>query len=280
MMKEDREIFTDGIKTWYVSGKTKLKIWLDERQCERCSKTFLSSIKQPQKFCSNECIFDRNQEGTKLIGEIGQGKRQRVKEVPCEFCGKIRTVRASRKTRFCGTACRVSFARANGRGTLLDLTCPICKIDFKRAEWTTKGYVHHYCSKKCSDIGRRKESGLYGDTIGRISRKALFRFLKPECVSCGENRKFLLDIHHIDGNSKNNPWDGSNWEMLCSRCHDIRHLKLKPDGTWVRNLSSLTPREMIPILSDPDFGIDCVPPLRRLQQLYETDPLEELSKIA
>jgi len=47
------------------------------------------------------------------------------------------------------------------------------------------------------------------------------------CAKCG--REFerqdlhLLTVHHRDGNHHNNPPDGSNWENLCSYCHDDEH---------------------------------------------------------
>jgi 5-methylcytosine-specific restriction endonuclease McrA len=47
------------------------------------------------------------------------------------------------------------------------------------------------------------------------------------CAKCGrefdfENRH-LLTVHHKDGNPRNNPPDGSNWENLCVYCHDDEH---------------------------------------------------------
>ncbi len=47
------------------------------------------------------------------------------------------------------------------------------------------------------------------------------------CAKCG--REFdikdrnLLTVHHKDGNHRNNPSDGSNWENLCIYCHDDEH---------------------------------------------------------
>jgi len=47
------------------------------------------------------------------------------------------------------------------------------------------------------------------------------------CAKCG--REFdlkdrrLLTVHHKDGNHRNNPSDGSNWENLCVYCHDDEH---------------------------------------------------------
>jgi hypothetical protein len=54
------------------------------------------------------------------------------------------------------------------------------------------------------------------------------------CGRCG--REFtranlpLLEVHHRDGNHDNNPPDGSNWELLCTYCHEAEHRKYL-DGT-------------------------------------------------
>ena len=47
------------------------------------------------------------------------------------------------------------------------------------------------------------------------------------CAKCGREfeskDRSLLTVHHKDGNSRNNPPDGSNWENLCAYCHDDEH---------------------------------------------------------
>ena len=47
------------------------------------------------------------------------------------------------------------------------------------------------------------------------------------CAKCGrefdESNKSLLTVHHKDGKHLNNPGNGSNWENLCSHCHDDEH---------------------------------------------------------
>ena len=37
----------------------------------------------------------------------------------------------------------------------------------------------------------------------------------------------LLEVHHKNGNHDDNPRDGSNWELLCTYCHEHEHSKLK-----------------------------------------------------
>jgi HNH endonuclease len=41
----------------------------------------------------------------------------------------------------------------------------------------------------------------------------------------------LLEVHHKDHNHDNNPTDGSNWELLCTYCHENEHARqLDNDG--------------------------------------------------
>jgi 5-methylcytosine-specific restriction endonuclease McrA len=37
----------------------------------------------------------------------------------------------------------------------------------------------------------------------------------------------LLEVHHKNGNHDDNPPDGSNWELLCTYCHEHEHSKLR-----------------------------------------------------
>ncbi len=47
------------------------------------------------------------------------------------------------------------------------------------------------------------------------------------CARCGRDfagkRLKELTVHHKDHNHRNNPRDGSNWELLCIYCHDNEH---------------------------------------------------------
>ena len=36
-----------------------------------------------------------------------------------------------------------------------------------------------------------------------------------------------LEVHHKNGNHDDNPSDGSNWELLCTYCHENEHSRLK-----------------------------------------------------
>jgi hypothetical protein len=47
------------------------------------------------------------------------------------------------------------------------------------------------------------------------------------CAKCAREfehkDRHLLTVHHRDGNHRNNPPDGSNWENLCAYCHEDEH---------------------------------------------------------
>jgi 5-methylcytosine-specific restriction endonuclease McrA len=54
------------------------------------------------------------------------------------------------------------------------------------------------------------------------------------CARCArefdQSTAHLLTVHHRDGNHSNNPPDGSNWENLCSHCHDDVHSRGELSG--------------------------------------------------
>jgi len=58
-------------------------------------------------------------------------------------------------------------------------------------------------------------------------REASLRIHGLICAKCGREfdakTRHLLTVHHRDGNPRNNPPDGSNWENLCIDCHDDEH---------------------------------------------------------
>ncbi|MHB8138848.1 MAG: YajD family HNH nuclease [Smithellaceae bacterium] len=58
---------------------------------------------------------------------------------------------------------------------------------------------------------REKSLGIHGLVCARCGRDF-----------SGVNRQ-LLTVHHKDGNHHNNPADGSNWENLCTYCHEDVH---------------------------------------------------------
>ncbi len=96
-------------------------------------------------------------------------------------------------------------------------------------------YGRHYHPKKKRP--QKKDGGKSVEDIVRELRQAgrpagdyREQSLKIHgliCAKCGREFEYrdrhLLTVHHRDGNHRNNPPDGSNWENLCLYCHDDEH---------------------------------------------------------
>ncbi len=93
------------------------------------------------------------------------------------------------------------------------------------------------------DLGRKnaEEAKSVADIVRELKRDAAptetyrDRSLKIHgliCAKCArefdEKERHLLTVHHKDGNHRNNPPDGSNWENLCVYCHDDEHSRGRP----------------------------------------------------
>ncbi len=75
------------------------------------------------------------------------------------------------------------------------------------------------------NLRKEKES----KQVGVDYRTASLKIHGHVCGKCGREFEVKnlreLTVHHIDGNDRNNPPDGSNWENLCIYCHDDEHSK-------------------------------------------------------
>jgi len=66
-------------------------------------------------------------------------------------------------------------------------------------------------------------------------RERALKLFPHVCGKCG--REFSgkklkeLTVHHRDHDHENNPPDGSNWELLCTYCHDNEHSRYL-DAEW------------------------------------------------
>ena len=62
-------------------------------------------------------------------------------------------------------------------------------------------------------------------------REQALKLFPPVCGRCGrafEGKKLKeLTVHHKNHNHDDNPSDGSNWELLCTYCHEHEHSKIK-----------------------------------------------------
>ena len=157
----------------------------------------------------------------------------------CEVCGKELT---GEQKKFCSHSCS-----AKATNTLRGNE-KYCKCCGKRL----KNYQVSFCSHKCDHDFRYKEyikrwkngeeSGLNGEYgISPNLRRYLFEKYEYKCQKCGwgeENpitHKVPLQIHHIDGDFKNNIEE--NLQLLCPNCHSLTETfgKLNKNGRKGRN---------------------------------------------
>lgn len=116
--------------------------------------------------------------------------------------------------------------------------CFYCGKDLPADDCFSKGHYarKNFCDHSCYDMLQyrnyitRWKSGLESGIVGKLWLSDFIkRFLKEKydnkCAVCGWNKlnpytsKVPLEIHHIDGNYKNN--DESNLTLLCPNCHSL-----------------------------------------------------------
>lgn len=186
--------------------------------------------------------------------EKGTSHRRKGKEVFCQndHCKKKFIDRLNGRKKYCSTLCR---GIANRKQLILNCDC--CKKTFNRvkSKLSQSKSGLHFCSRKCKEKAQslncqeNKFNAIkpnhYGTGGGKhdYRNKCFTNALSISCVDCGEVRKFLLSVHHIDGDRRNNKLN--NLEIVCHNCHAKRHLRQDMNGEWIFITDSLTPRELI-----------------------------------
>ena len=75
------------------------------------------------------------------------------------------------------------------------------------------------------DARRNAEKRLLGY---RALALKLFPWVCGRCARTFDHSNLqLLEVHHKNSNHDDNPSDGSNWELLCTYCHEHEHSKIK-----------------------------------------------------
>lgn len=99
------------------------------------------------------------------------------------------------------------------------------RSDGKRVK-TSVRKVRDVSGRSPDDVVRDLKEGAK-KPAGEAYRDLSLRIHGLVCAHCGrqfdEVNRYLLTVHHRDGNHHNNPPDGSNWENLCVYCHENTH---------------------------------------------------------
>ncbi len=160
----------------------------------------------------------------------------------CKVCSSEIESFPSQRKLTCGKECHKILQR---KGKIIK--CALCNRDFykPRCKMNSKccksGF--YFCSKKCKGDAQTMPNKFaamipshYNNCKRRYREKA-FRELKNECNKCSENRKFILTVHHMDGDRTNSRL--KNLEILCFNCHVTKHLRLL-NGEYVYDPKVLT----------------------------------------
>jgi len=125
----------------------------------------------------------------------------------------------------------------------VEVTCNTCNKSFEipKSQYDrnlSKGNKF-YCGRNCYNNSRV-------DNPNRLKRSTSYNqklLTEGSCIDCGENRYYLLQIHHVDSDPSNNT--KSNYEVVCANCHIRRHLKLNKLGRYVYSTKHLTNRNLL-----------------------------------
>ena len=76
------------------------------------------------------------------------------------------------------------------------------------------------------ELGWRTEEDreFFQSSAWRSIRKRILKRDDYTCAYCGYRSEKRQNVHHIDGNPKNN--DDSNLEVVCPDCHKVMHAGL------------------------------------------------------
>jgi hypothetical protein len=119
---------------------------------------------------------------------------------------------------FCSRTCQGLFVR---RGKLVK--CALCgkEIIRQRRDISESKSGEYFCSQSCANSKHnRARSGEkhHGYICGAASyREKALKYYGKACTVCGYNVECVLEVHHKDGNRKNNKIE--NLDVLCPTHH-------------------------------------------------------------
>jgi len=135
--------------------------------------------------------------------------------------------------KYCSSSCS-SLSRTKKKHEKT-IQCAQCSVMFYRQPSHLKNSKSglYFCSRKCKEaaqqIGGMPElhPPHYGKGESRSAYKNIFRRkLKKSCRACGYDKdRRALDVHHVDGNNRNNRIE--NLAVLCPTCHREVHVGLR-----------------------------------------------------
>lgn len=190
-------------------------------KCEFCGKEFHfkdhpSNNHNHHNFCSDQCRHN-------YVNSFSKGK---IKIVPCKKCGKQLIVNIHTNTNVLCEECKYKY-RYKYEPKLIG-QCLFCHKKIKNGS----RFCNNTCKNEYNYIIKIKEwkqgkfDGITGkDATSRIIKRYILEKYDHKCAICGwcqinpVTNHSPLQLHHIDGNYRNNNED--NLILLCPNCHSI-----------------------------------------------------------
>lgn len=146
----------------------------------------------------------------------------------CKFCKnplyRKPKYLASRSMVFCNRICMGNYHKFVSCKSEIK-PCNFCGKEIKKTirqlRLSKKGL--HFCNNKCKNIFIARIKRDYENPKDHRSRRhRIISESNNQCQKCKYNEDVrMLDLHHVDGNHKNNNW--SNLRCLCVWCHNLHH---------------------------------------------------------
>lgn len=124
---------------------------------------------------------------------------------------------------FCSKECRYKGIGAR-KGSVIS-KCANCQKDIPctRSRSRQSKFGNNFCSRSCAaSLNNTRKVGVNNPNY--INGVSTYRKQQGIiCEECGEDRYYLLMVHHIDGD-RSNP-SINNLSTLCYNCHVLQHLR-------------------------------------------------------
>ncbi len=181
---------------------------------------------------------------------LESGRKRKAEKHNCGFCGEefLRRKNASSPKKYCSKKCH-----KKSRKNRIIVKCTNCGKEVEKIASKLKNAKHgfHFCDRICKEEAQKLGGKCpdirpthYGTSLNDREkyRRWISKQENPICCDCKETKRYLLVVHHKDGDRNNN--EENNFEIVCWNCHIKRHLYLK-EGIWSYWGQMLTPREIL-----------------------------------